>query len=326
MKAANLPPWLHNVPLKTVGVLAAAHIFGRNIANRHNILSGQTYLHNAVENVVNYVLNPILPNLNISPDDPASFGPAQAMALRNIRDCFNYIFHIQVEYFKILHRLRPERFRSPKTGNEFNLNQFRAKGPTLLNSEKRYLILSRLDGTQPFDLDLNWDADFNWVEDKNRRLFRNRLLLAQDAYTTTLRLGDWYMSRERSLVIPVRTIAENLIPYFDYLGNAAYLMARQEKNRTADWEQVISQNLVSSCLRLEQFTVDLQRTNLYTIARYDLGKLGGGSLDAVVKVRAEDRIGHLGFKRRYEKYTRVLSRLYRTLEFEPPPETVEALP
>ena len=181
----NLPKWIANVPLQSVGVLCATHIFGKNIESRQIALAGKRYFHNAVENVVGYILNPILPRF----DKIANFeqcGPAESIALRHVLDCFNFIFHIQVEYFKILARLYPERLRSRKTGIDLNINQFMAKGPTLLNSEKRYLILARLDGVQPYDLNLNWNAEFDWIDDLMHERFHNRLLQAQDRYADIL--------------------------------------------------------------------------------------------------------------------------------------------
>ena len=325
MTTANMPEWLRQVPLKTVGVLCATHIFGKNIESRQIVLAGKRYFHNAVENVVGYVLNPILPPLTsaqmANPDSGAM------VALRNIRDCFNFIFHIQVEYFKAWARLKPERFRSKKTGAEFHLNQFMAKGPTLINSEKRYLLLSRIDGAQPFDLNLNWNAEFDWIEDAIRERFRNRLRLAQEAYADTLRLGEWYSRREKNLIIPLKTIMDDLSEYFDHLGLAAYLMAKKGSRNSEENVAGIRSNLLETCRHLERFTIDMLRMNVFSIVKHDLERVGEQALDDVVRVRAGDEsdIGQLGFGFRHEEYAGLLSELYRAVGFESESKVLQAV-
>ena len=313
----NLPEWLKNVPLKTVGVLCATHIFGKNIESRQIVLAGKRYFHNAVESVVGYVLNPVLPALDMSADEPEACAGDAALALRNVRDCFNFIFHIQVEYFKILNRLFPARFKSRRTGSEFNLNQFMAKGPTLINSEKRYLILSKIDGTQPYDLNLDWNAEFDWVEERIRENFRDRLLLAQEAYADTLRLGEWYSGRDKNLIIPLKTIMDDLSEYFDHLGLAGYLMARNGKRRSDENIQLIRENLLETCRHLERFTVDMLRMNVFSVVKHDMDKLDEDVMDAVIRVRAGDDayVGHYGFEARHEEYATLLARLYDAAGF-----------
>ena len=313
---SSMPEWIRQVPLKTVGVLCATHIFGKNIESRQILLAGQRYFHNAVENVVAYVLNPILPPLDNIP--PGTTPDAEAAtALRNIRDCFNFIFHIQVEYFKLLLRLKPEGFKSKRTGAVFNLNQFMAKGPTLINSEKRYLILSRVDGAQPYDLDLDWNVEFDWVDDSIRRRFRRRLAQAQDAYADTLNLGEWYAGRDKNLIIPLKTIMDDLSEYFEHLGLAAYLMARNGKRRTDMNLAQIRGNLIDACRHLERFTVDMLRVGVFSIVKHDLDRLDENNLDAVIKVRADDdkHVGYGGFDNRYEGYREILNRLYHVVGF-----------
>lgn len=314
----KLPSWIANVPLKTVGVLCATHIFGKNIDTRHIVLAGRHHLRSAVENVVGYILNPILPPIPASPHGPIALNDKARTAVMNIRDCFNYIFHIQVEYFKILHRIRPERFRSPRTGVDLHLSAFAAKGPTLINSEKRYLILSKIDGAQPFDLDLDWNAQFDWTDDRIRELFRLRLGLAQDAYGVTLKLGSWYAGRDKNLIIPLKTIMDDLSEYFEHLGIAAYVMARKrmdaDEKRTA-----IRENLFAACRHLERFVIDMLRVNMFSIVKHDLDKLDAGLLDAVIKVRADDDhfIMRPNLDERRIKYDGILRDLYRRIEFEP---------
>ena len=313
---SNMPEWLRQVPLKTVGVLCATHIFGKNIESRHIVLAGKRYFHNAVENVVGYVLNPILPKLDGDTlDNPE---PHAAAALANVRDCFNFIFHIQVEYFKTLSRLFPDRFRSKKTGAEFNLNQFMAKGPTLINSEKRYLILSRVDGAQPFDLDLDWGADFNWIDDDIRRLFRSRLRLAQDVYAETLTLGKWYAGRDRNLIIPLKTIMDDLSEYFEHLGLAAYAMAKNGRHPSDENLAAIRENLVATCRHLERFTMDLLRLGVFSIIKHDLDRLGEQNIGRVIRVRAEDESYAVrsGFDTRYIEYEDTLHGLYEAIGYK----------
>lgn len=310
----NLPAWIGNVPLRTAGVLAAVHIFGKNIESRQIVLAGKRYFHNAVENVVGYVLNPILPPLHTDGD----LDEEAVTALRNIRDCFNYIFQIQIEYFKILTRLRPERFRNRKTGAEFNLNQFAAKSPTLLNSEKRYLILSKVDGAQPFDLDINWNAEFDWVDDTVRVLFHKRLLAAQEAYADILQLGEWYASRDKNLIIPIRTIMDDLSEYFEHLGLAAYLMARKSHKRNGDADAgTIRNHLIEACRHLGRFAVDLLRMSVFSIVKHDLAFLGDSRLDAVIRTRAEDESfdGPNGFEIRHQRYGALLDKLYAAIGY-----------
>ena len=311
---SSLPEWIANVPLKTVGVLCATHIFGKNIESRQIVLAGKRYFHNAVENVVNYVLNPILPVLQSSLDQSNTEAET---ALRNIRDCFNYIFHIQVEYFKILQRLKPDEFKSKRTGAEFNLNQFMAKGPTLLNSEKRYLILAKIDGAQPFDLHLDWQAEFDWIEDSIRDLFHERLVRAQDAYADTLHLGEWYGARDKNLILPLRTIMDDLSEYFEHLGTAAYLMARNAKKPRYEFIMQIRENLLATCRHLERFCVDMMRLNVFSIVKHDLERLTCKDIDAVVRVRATEEAspGHDGFARRFEEYGDILPELYQRIGF-----------
>lgn len=316
---ASLPEWITNVPLKTVGLLCAVHIFGKNIEGRHTALTGRRYIRSAVENVVNYALNPILPPLSTYDRTPAG-GKSDAMiALRNVRDCFNYIFHIQIEYFKILYKLHPEEFKSKKTGVEFNLNRFSAKNPTLINSEKRYLILCKIDGAQPYDLNLNWNAEIDWIDEAIQERFQNRLLTAQEAYASTLRLGEWLTTRERNPIIPLATIMDNLDQYFGYLSLAAYHMARNAKVRQDENLLLIKVNLLRACGYLERFVIDMLRMNALSIVKHDLGKLGREHVESVVRVRAEEdvHVGSQGFDRRYEGYNTLLNQLYEIIEFAP---------
>lgn len=313
---ANLPDWTAHVPLKTVGVLCATHIFGKNIETRHTVLAGKRRFHNAVESVVGYILNPILPSF--AADAAGEDHDAEA-SLRNIRDCFGYIFHIQVEYFKLLQKLMPDRFRSKKTGAEFHLNQFSAKGPTLINSERRYLILSKIDGAQPYDLDLDWNAEFDWLEDAIRDLFRDRLFMAQDAYADTLRLGEWYSARDKNLILPLKTIMDDLSEYFDHLGLAAYLMARNGRRRDEANTPLIRENLLETCRHLERFCIDMMSMNVFSIVKHDLERLGSERVEKIIRVRAGDSAyaGHYGFQRRREEYTDLLVDLYEAVEFSP---------
>jgi hypothetical protein len=315
---SSLPEWLGNVPLKTVGVLCATHIFGKNIESRQIVLAGKRYFHNAVENVVGYVLNPILPPLEPPDGAPSSLGGEATTALRNIRDCFNYIFHIQVEYFKILQRLRPEGFRS-KSGVEFNLNQFMAKGPTLINSEKRYLILSRVDGAQPYDLRLNWNAEFDWVDDALRERFRDRLHLAQEAYAAILRMGEWYYGgRDKNLILPLKTIMDDLSEYFEHLGLAAYLMTRKLDRNSPETRELIRDNLIETCRHLERFCINMLRVNVFSIVKHDLDRLDAASIDAGVRARAVDEsyVGRDGFDHRHREYATILGKLFHRIGYE----------
>ena len=313
---SSMPEWIRQVPLKTVGVLCATHIFGKNIESRQIVLAGKRYFHNAVENVVGYVLNPILPAIDTAGAD-APKDPDAATALRNIRDCFNFIFHIQVEYFKVLAKLRPERFRSKRTGTEFNLNQFMAKGPTLINSEKRYLILAKIDGAQPYDLNLDWNAEFDWVDDYVRERFRRSLSHAQDAYANTLHLGEWYTGRDKNLIIPLKTIMDDLSEYFEHLGLAAYLMARNGKRRSDDNVMLIRDNLMETCRHLERFTIDMLRVTVFSIVKHDLDRLDDRTLDGVVRVRAEDEsyVGRNGYETRHDSYSAMIDRLYEAVGY-----------
>lgn len=311
---SSMPEWLRQVPLKTVGVLCATHIFGKNIESRQIVLAGKRYFHNAVENVVAYVLNPILPPI-AGPDGKVD--KEAAAALRNVRDCFNFIFHIQVEYFKLLSKLRPDAFKSKRTGAVLHLNQFMAKGPTLINSEKRYLILSRIDGAQPYELDLDWEAEFDWTGDDIRRRFRLRLAQAQDAYAAALRLGDWYAGRDRNLIMPLRTIMDDLSEYFEHLGLAAYLMAKNGKKPADENRDMIREHLTATCRHLERFCVDMQRISVFSIVKHDLERLPDANLAGVIRVRAEDEgyAGRDGADKRHEDYSVLLGDLYRAIGF-----------
>jgi hypothetical protein len=308
---------MEQVPLKTVGVLCAVNIFGKNIETRHTALSGKRYLHNAVESVVNYVLNPMLPSLGAQGDALENLTNEQERALQNIRDCFNFIFHIQVEYFKTLNRLRPERFQSKKTGERFHLNTFAGKAPTLINSEKRYLILAKLDGVQPFSLDLDWNAEFVWPSDEIRRLFRDRLFAAQEAYAGTLRLGEWYSLRDRTLIIPLKTIMDDLSEYFDHLAFAAYLMARNSYKPVEEYEAKVVTNLRESCRYLERFALTMLRMNLYSVIKHDISLLDDELLKRVIQLQAEDDIWILpgDFDARRLEYADVFQSLYQAIGF-----------
>ncbi len=252
---SKLPDWLAQVPVKTVGVLCAVTIFGKNIESRQIVLAGKRYFHNAVENVVNYALNPILPDLShLSGDyNAAAADPEDSalIALKNVTDCFNYIFHIQIEYFKLLKQLVPERFRF-RTGKELHLNQFAGKSPTLINSEKRYLILSRVDGAQPYDLDIDWYAEFDCRDNQLEELFRDRLFQAQEAYAGTLHLSEWYNARDRNLIIPLKVILDDLSDYFSHLGRAAYHMAKNSKHANHEDENQVKTNLHQAVRHLER--------------------------------------------------------------------------
>ncbi|MDR1745226.1 MAG: hypothetical protein LBS30_05685 [Planctomycetota bacterium] len=315
---SKLPNWIASVPLQSVGVLCATHIFGKNIESRQIVLAGKRYFHNAVENVVGYILNPILPPLGAGADFGQG-GQEESTALRHILDCFNFIFHIQVEYFRILARMYPERLRSRKTGVDLNINQFMAKGPTLLNSEKRYLILSRLDGVQPYDLDLDWNAEFDWIDDRVRERFRARLLQAQDCYADTLKLSEWYGARSKNLILPLKIIMDDLSEYFEHLGLAAYLMARKRNRRDGETRESICFNLLDACRHLERFCLDMLRTNVFSIAKYDLERMDAKSVESILRVRAEDdlHLGHNGFDKRYQEYHEALHALYRNIEYVP---------
>lgn len=317
--SSNLPSWMENVPLKTVGVLCAVNIFGKNVETRHIALTGKRYLHNAAESVVHYVLNPMLPSLDPPGGNPENLTGERETALRNVRDCFNFIFHIQVEYFKTLKKLRPERFQSKKTGNDFNLNMFAGKSPTLINSEKRYLILAKLDGVQPFSLDLDWNAEFVWPSDELRRMFRDRLFLAQEAYAEALRLGEWYSLREKNLIIPLKTIMDDLSEYFEHLALAAYLMARKKRDSGQENQPEIASNLREACRHLERFTLAMLRMNLFSLIKHDIGQLNDGLLESVIRLRVEDDIKIFPNdldERRFE-YARVLRTLYQAVGFAP---------
>lgn len=314
---AELPDWIANVPMKTVGVLCASHIFGKNIESRQVLLSGKRYLYNAVENVVGYVLNPILPRVTFDPDDENMALGEAGKALRNIRDCFNYIFLVQVEYFKILRKIWPDRFKMPGSGADFNINMFSAKGPTLINSERRYLILSKIDGAQPFDLKLDWNADFDWVEDNVRRYFRRRLRQAQEAYANTVELAAWYSGCDKGLIIPLKTIMDDLSRYFEHLGRAAYFMARKEGRENA--APTIREHLVQSVHHLEQFIVDMLRLNVYTIIKHDKERLSDTHLAEVIRVRSTDESygGQEQFETLRESYLSVLDVVYQEIAFRP---------
>ncbi len=317
--SSNLPPWMDNVPLKTVGVLCAVHMFGKNIETRQIVLSGKRYLHNAVESVIGYVLNPVLPPLDLPVDNPDALTGEADIALRNIRDCFNYIFHIQVEYFKTLKRLRPGRFRSRRSGGEFNINMFAGKSPTLINSEKRYRILCKLDGVQPFSLDIDWDAEFDWTSEELRQQFRDRLFLAQEAYASALRLGEWYRAREKNLIIPLKTIMDDLSEYFEHMGLAAYIMARHRVASVEQYETKVAENIREACRHLDRFALAMMRMNLFSIVKHDLDRLGDDAMAAVIRIRAEDDV-HIFRKdiaERQLEYMRLLRSLYRAIGFTP---------
>lgn len=323
MTVTNFGEWASQVPLKTVGVLCATHIFGKNIESRQILLSGKRYFHNAVENVVGYVLNPILPEMGMPTGDTTQTqeldGEAGA-AVRHIRDCFNFVFQIQAEYFKVLYKLMPERFRSRRTGVEFTLNQFTAKGPTLINSEKRYRILSRIDGAQPFDLNLNWNADFDWISEDIRVRFHQCLLEAQDAYAEALHLGEWYASRQKNMIMPLRTIMDDLSIFFDHLGLSAYLMARKKDRSSEETSAQIRVGLREACRHLERFTVDMLRANMFSIVMCDRDRLGSTLLERVVMTRAEDDgyAGRFDYPARRGLYLKTLQGLYAEIGFTPP--------
>lgn len=318
MSDGPLPPWISNVPLKTVAVLCATTIFGKNVEARYILLAGKRYFHNTLENVVQYALNPILPPLDSFSKVEAARNPEAALALMNIRDCFNYIFHIQVDYFKILAKLMPDRLRSDKSGTILHLNQFAAMSPTLENSKRRYLVLSRIDGVQPYDLDLDWDAEFDWIEKSFEDTFTERLSVAQDAYIAALRLGEWYSSRERTLIIPLKTIMTDLTVYFDNLSQAAYTMAVNSKRPSEDNIQLIKRRLIITCLRLERFALDMMRVNVATVVKHDMDRLDGDCVEEAIRIRAEDdfRGSNTDFHRHRDGYTRLLDRLYKQIGFK----------
>ncbi len=314
----EMPEWLANVPLKTVGVLCAVNIFGKNIESRQIALAGKRYFHNAVENVINYALNPMLPPLdNVKLGEGASCDEETAVALENVCDCFNYIFHIQIEYFRLLYRVRPERFIVKKSGRELNLNQFAGRSPTLINSEKRYLILSKIDGAQPYDLAMDWNADFVWPDAAARQLFHKRLATAQDAYADTLELGEWYRNRDRNLIIPLKTILDDLSVYFSFLGQAAYLMARKRDKDQPGTLAAINDNLAMATRHLEHFILDMGRMNIFTIVKHDLDRLDQNSVSAVIKARAEEETRARGenFDRKNSDHLEILDELYRSIGF-----------
>jgi|GEM_PF-2158497 hypothetical protein len=319
---AKLPDWLPQVPVKTVGVLCAVTMFGKNIESRQIVLAGKRYFHNAVENVVNYALNPILPDLShLSGDYNAAMADPEdsaIIALKNVTDCFNYIFHIQIEYFKLLKQLLPERFRF-KNGKELHLNQFAGKSPTLINSEKRYLILSRIDGAQPYDLDIDWSAEFNCLDDQLEDLFRDRLFQAQEAYAGTLHLSDWYNNRDRNLIIPLKVILDDLSYYFSHLGRSAYHMAKNSRRDSQEDQEQIKDNLHQAVMHLERFTLDLARMNIFTIVKHDRDKLTDQNLSAVVKARAADdsRFGENPFESQQQIYGSILMDLFQTIGYAP---------
>lgn len=318
----KIPDWLPQVPVKTVGVLCAVTVFGKNIESWQIVLAGKRYFHNAVENVVNYALNPILPNLShLEGDYNAAMSDTEdsaILALKNVTDCFNYIFHIQIEYFKLLKQLLPERFRF-KSGKELHINQFAGKSPTLINSEKRYLILSRIDGAQPYDLDIDWNAEFNCLDDQLEDLFHDRLFQAQEAYAGTLNLSEWYNNRDRNLIIPLKVILDDLSYYFSYLGRSAYHMAKNSKKDNQDDQEQIISNLHQAVMHLERFTLDLARMNIFTIVKHDRDKLTDQNISAVVKARAADdsRFGENPFEGQQEIYGSILADLFQTIGYAP---------
>ena len=324
---SKLPEWIGQVPLKTVGVLCATHLFGKNIESRQILLAGKRYFHNAVENVVGYVLNPILPPLNTALDAGASADSDAVVALKHIRDCFNFIFHIQIEYFKVLEKLFPKRFVLPGSGRELKLNQFMAKEPTLINSERRYLILAKVDGVQPFDLNLDWNAEFDWISESVRTDFHSRLVAAQDAYAETLRLGEWYAGRDKNLIMPLRTILNDLSAYFDHLGLAGYLMARRVDRTSPETSVAIRQHLAATCEHLERFVVDMLRVNVFSIIMHDRDRLDGAAVGKAIRARAEDEgyIGNAGYEARCKLYLDALDTLHKQVGYNPP-ESVNAGP
>ena len=321
---SKLPDWLAQVPVKTVGVLCAVTMFGKNIESRQIVLAGKHYFHNAVENVVNYALNPMLPDLSHLAGDynAAAADPQDSalVALKNVTDCFNYIFHIQIEYFKLLKQLIPDGFRF-KTGKELHLNQFAGKSPTLINSEKRYLILSRIDGAQPYDLDIDWNAEFDCFDGQLEDLFRDRLFQAQEAYAGTLNLSDWYKNRDRNLIIPLRVIIDDLSYYFSCLGRSAYHMAKNSRKNSQEDHDQIQNSLRQAVMHLERFTLDLARMNIFTIVKHDRDKLTTQNISACVKARAADdsRFGENPFESQQQIYGSILSDLFRTIGYAPSP-------